>query len=415
MESLEICAITIYVGSLRKTGPVCRSDLDSHADVSVVGMEVITFQDFERPVNVCGYDPKGPVAMDLKTVSAGMAYDVPGSGRVVILIVHQAINLPHLPHNLLKPMQMRLNDVVVNETPKFQCANPTNLSHTITVKGDNMNDELIITLDLRGVVYCFTTRKPIQEEFDTCDRYELTYESPVYDPSGSSHAEQEAATMDLMGQLKVAEDKHPLQHQIRPVHMAETFINTTIKLPALSLTLDDSSLLQEMTIHVHISEVNMSSLTADMRDGCGVDVATLENNFGIGIEAAKRTRLVTTQRGVTRMIHPSLLVRFRTNDRQLRYRRLPVTYFTDTMFSNYKSRQGNKAAHLFCTANGWTRAFPMAKEKDAHEALSLLFHRDGVPNVMVMDGAKAQIQGDCRPKSREAGCHIKQKEPHTPK
>jgi hypothetical protein len=47
-----------------------------------------------------------------------------------------------------------------------------------------MNDELIIPLDLRGVVSCFKTRKPTQEEFDTCDRYELTYESPVYDPSG---------------------------------------------------------------------------------------------------------------------------------------------------------------------------------------------------------------------------------------
>jgi hypothetical protein len=152
MEYLEICAITMYLGSLRQTGPAFRSDLDSHADASVVGMEVITFQDFELPVNVSGYDPKDPVAMDLKTVSAGMAYDVPGSGRVVILILHQAINLPHLPHNLLNPMQMRLNDVVVNETPNFQCANPTNLSHTITVKGDNMNDELIITLDLRGVV-----------------------------------------------------------------------------------------------------------------------------------------------------------------------------------------------------------------------------------------------------------------------
>jgi hypothetical protein len=34
---------------------------------------------------------------------------------------------------------------------------------------------------------------------------------------------------------------------------------------------------------------------------------------------------VTTQRGVKQMIHPSLSVRFRTNDRQLRYRRLPVT------------------------------------------------------------------------------------------
>jgi hypothetical protein len=106
MESLEICAITMHLGYLRQTGPACRSGLDAHADASVVGMEVITFQGFERPMNISGYDPKGPVA--------GMAYDVPGSGRVVILIVHQAINLPHLPHNLLNPMQMRLNDVVVN-------------------------------------------------------------------------------------------------------------------------------------------------------------------------------------------------------------------------------------------------------------------------------------------------------------
>jgi hypothetical protein len=224
-----------------------------------------------------------------------------------------------------------------------------------------MNDELIIHLDLRGVVSCFTTRKPIQEECDTCDRYELTYEIPVYDPSGSSYAEQEAAMMDSRGQLKVAEDKHPLRRQICHVHMAETFSDTTIKLQALSLTLDNSYLVQEMTIHVHISEVNMSSLAADMSDGGGVDVATLANNFGIGIEVAMRTRLATTQREVKRMIHPSLSVRFRTNDRQLRYRWLPVTCFTDTMFSNSMSRQGNKAAQVFFTANGWTRAFPMAK------------------------------------------------------
>jgi hypothetical protein len=88
MESLEICAIIMHLGSLRQTGPACRSDLNSHANASVVGMEVITFQDFERPVNVSGYYPKGPVAMALEMVSAGMAYDVPGSGRVVILIVH---------------------------------------------------------------------------------------------------------------------------------------------------------------------------------------------------------------------------------------------------------------------------------------------------------------------------------------
>jgi hypothetical protein len=132
--------------------------------------------------------------------------------------------------------------------------------------------------------------------------------------------------------------------------MAASFSEKTIKLQVLSLTLCDSSLLQEMVSHVHISEVNMSSLNADTRDGGWVDVATLAKNFGIGIEAANITRLVTTQRGVKRIIHPSLSVRLRTNDRQLRYRRLRVTFFTDTMFSNSKSRKGNKAAQLFCTA-----------------------------------------------------------------
>jgi hypothetical protein len=55
----------------------------------------------------------------------------------------------------------------------------------------------------------------------------------------------------------------------------------------------------------------------------------------------------------------------------------------------------------------------MKKESEAHEASSLLFHRDEVPNVMVMDGAKAQIEGQFRSKLRDAGCHIKQTEPHT--
>jgi hypothetical protein len=59
------------------------------------------------------------------------------------------------------------------------------------------------------------------------------------------------------------------------------------------------------------------------------------------------------------------------------------------------------------------REFPLKKEKEAHEALSLLFHRYGVPNVMVMDGSKAQVEGELRRKLRDAGCHINQTEPQT--
>jgi hypothetical protein len=175
--------------------------------------------------------------------------------------------------------------------------------------------------------------------------------------------------------------------------------------------LDDGTLLAELDNNN--LNLNVSMVKSEMRDKCGIDAATLAKNWGIGIEAAKRTRLVTTQRGIRRMIHPSLTKIYRTNDRQLRYRRLPVTMYTDTMYSTILSRQMNKTAQIFTTDFGFVRAFPMKKEKEAHEALSLLFHRDGVPNVMVMDGAKAKVEGEFRRKLRDAGCNIKQTEPHT--
>jgi hypothetical protein len=46
------------------------------------------------------------------------------------------------------------------------------------VRGDNADDVFIIPLDLNGAVFCLPTFKRTQEEFDICDRYELTYESP---------------------------------------------------------------------------------------------------------------------------------------------------------------------------------------------------------------------------------------------
>jgi hypothetical protein len=92
-------------------------------------------------------------------------------GKNVLLIAHQSILSPNLNHNLLSTMQMRLHDVVVNEKTKFQCLKPTNLSHSISVRGDNVNGVLGFPLGLYGVVSCFTTLKPSKEEFETCERY----------------------------------------------------------------------------------------------------------------------------------------------------------------------------------------------------------------------------------------------------
>jgi hypothetical protein len=86
--------------------------------------------------------------------------------------------------------------MVMNETPKLQCLNPTYLSHSIIMIGNNVDDVLVIPLDLNGVVSCFPNFKPSQEEFETCNRYELTYETPKYDPAAKTFHDQEADMTD---------------------------------------------------------------------------------------------------------------------------------------------------------------------------------------------------------------------------
>jgi hypothetical protein len=118
-------------------------------------------------------------------------------------------------------MQIILHDVIVNETPKFQSLNPTNLPHSISVRGDNVDNVLVIPLELHDMVSCFPTFKPTQLEFESCDRYELTYESPEYDPSAKTFHYQEAGMMDSWGNIKVSGDFHPKRHQVCSLRQKE--------------------------------------------------------------------------------------------------------------------------------------------------------------------------------------------------
>jgi hypothetical protein len=166
----------MLLGSVGHVKEVNRSDLDSHAYCCVCGKEVLVFNDSDREVTVAGWDPEGET-QSLKIVSAAMGYTIPETGKTVLLISHQSIFSPSLIHNLLSTMQMSLHDVIVSETPKFKSLNPTIQSHSISVRGDHVEYVLLIPLELHGVVSCFPTFKPTQLEFETCERYELTYET----------------------------------------------------------------------------------------------------------------------------------------------------------------------------------------------------------------------------------------------
>ena len=73
----------------------------------------------------------------------------------------------------------------------------------------------------------------------------------------------------------------------------------------------------------------------------------------------------------------------------LHYRRLDTTFYSDTMFSKVKSLKGNTCAQVF-VAEYFVRVHPMPSKANAGRALQVLAEDIGVPNQLVIDGAKEQ-------------------------
>jgi hypothetical protein len=93
---------------------------------------------------------------------------------------------------------------------------------------------------------------------------------------------------------------------------------------------------------------------------------------------------------------------------------MPRPVFGDTMFAGTESKNGNKCCQVFTTNFGWAHHHPLKQKGEAHEALSLMFKRDGIPSKMILDGSKDQIEGVFGHKLMEVNCHMHRTEPYSP-
>ena len=161
--------------------------------------------------------------------------------------------------------------------------------------------------------------------------------------------------------------------------------------------IDDDNFYDILSSCIVISSINTGiSLTGNVRahKTPGVDFKTLARHWGILPSAAQQTIIKTTQQGVWTCLTPTLSRHSTTNDQMLCYKRLPRPCFTDTLIAGTPSRRGHEYAQVYSTSFAWLHTHPMTRKSNTHETLSLLFHCDGVPPVMTMDGSKEQTQGD---------------------
>jgi hypothetical protein len=87
-----------------------------------------------------------------------------------MLTIHQAILIPKMKMNLLGVMQMRDNDIRVNDEPKHMVENPTEDHHCIVIsKLEDDIEPLCIPLSIHRVTSYFPTRKPSRQEYENSE------------------------------------------------------------------------------------------------------------------------------------------------------------------------------------------------------------------------------------------------------
>ena len=101
-----------------------RMELDSHANMPVVGKEALIVEQSGKMVEVSPFTPDyKPIKVEV--VNAVVQYDSPLDGREYMLVIQNALCVPSMSNNLIPPFIMRENGIVVNECAKIHCEDPT--------------------------------------------------------------------------------------------------------------------------------------------------------------------------------------------------------------------------------------------------------------------------------------------------
>jgi hypothetical protein len=267
----------------------------SHADTCVLGHDALIFLDYDRPIVVKGYDPSLG-NKTYATVSRGLAYNDPTTDKVYHLVINHAIHIPHLDHHLLCPMQCPVNDVIVDDTPKFLTSDPTDHMHALTIRDpDHPAQMVILPLALQGGTLLLNVRAPTLDEWnsDAFKRLHLTSESLTWDPTTTLYEEQEAAMIDYSGYV------------VTTTCSLRGHVNHLVINPLSSLTTDqadvtdDNNFYHVLALHVQISSIETSlNVHICLRKTVPIDPQTLAACWMISPEHAKHTVVMTTQRGV---------------------------------------------------------------------------------------------------------------------
>ena len=220
-----------------------HTELDSHANMPVVGKHAYIIAETGKKVDVSPFTPDyKPLTIPL--VDATVKYDNPNNGKTYILGLCNALYVPSMDHNLIPPFMLREMGVTVNDVPKIHKENPTVDDHAITFAETGFR----IPLSLWGIFSYFPTSKPTHD--DLLNPNEVYILSPAtWNPDSDAYSANEESMLDWEGNMQPKKD-----HQHRIV-LDDVEDNVTM-VASLSITP-----LEQEAIDMHLIEDDERSIT----------------------------------------------------------------------------------------------------------------------------------------------------------
>jgi hypothetical protein len=462
---------------IREGGEETRTDLDSHANMCVVGNQIRIVNKSGRHAEVNAFSPDLESLQRVPIIDAAIAYDCPYSMKTFILIIRNALHVPSMDHNLLPPFIMREAGIIVNETPKIHVDQAGVEDHSIYCQEANLR----IPLALWGIFSYFPSRMPTETELDECDKIIITPDGPEWNPHSDVYARNEENYLDWQG------------HIVEPNHRTRVLIHDEdAEACALSVRVEDSELSAKEnhaidkivvqaivestesgkatwnvvpniedevtpqlcnvsnTLDLQTFAKNLSERTAYSKFGMsigsmhgsnntvedlftsdpdsddlnisaahaepvkGVSAKTLSKVWRIDLETARKTLDMTSQ---LRKVdgHSSLSRNLSTNDRMLRYKRINCHFFTDTFFvtKKGKSNRGNTCMQIFVSDKGFVYVVPMTSKSEFLEALKMFAKEIGVPVALIVDPAGEQTSTNVKKFCHQIGTTLRVLEENT--
>jgi hypothetical protein len=141
-------------------GESSRTELDSHANMAVVGRYCFVIRETGRQADVSPFSPEYESLKQVNIVDSAVLYECPYTGKEAILVIQNALYMPAMDNNLIPPFIMREAGLIVNDVPKIQMNNPTEDHHSIVFP----EGEFRIPLSLWGVFSYFPSSAPTRAQ-----------------------------------------------------------------------------------------------------------------------------------------------------------------------------------------------------------------------------------------------------------